>query len=50
MSYVERARVEDANQRQRAAVRRDNRHTAPWIENRGSLWPYADEPWFPDAN
>lgn len=49
MAYVERARAEDANQRHRSAVRRDTRHTPSWIENRGSLWPYSDDPWFPNA-
>jgi hypothetical protein len=49
LSYVERARVEDANQRNRASVRRDTRHSPSWIANRGSLWPYEDDPWYPDG-
>jgi hypothetical protein len=50
MSYVQRARAEDANQRNRASVRRDTRHTPSWIANRGSLWPYEDDPWYPSGN
>jgi hypothetical protein len=50
MSYAARAQTEDANQRHRSSVRRDTRHTPSWIENRGSLWPYADDPWFPNGN
>jgi hypothetical protein len=49
LSYVERARVEDANQRNRSSVRRDTRHSPSWIANRGSLWPYEDDPWYPDG-
>lgn len=49
MSYVSQARVEDANQRTRASVRRDTRHSPSWISNRGSLWPYEDDPWYPDG-
>ena len=49
LRYVERARAEDANQRNRASVRRDTRHTPSWISHRGSLWPYEDDPWFPDG-
>ncbi len=49
MAYVERARAEDSNQRHRSSVRRDTRHTPSWIENRRSLWPYTDVPWWPDA-
>lgn len=50
LRYVERARAEDANQRNRASVRRDTRHTPSWISQRGSLWPYEDDPWFPNGN
>ncbi len=49
MSYVGQARVEDANQRNRASARRDTRHSPSWISNRGSLWPYEDDPWYPDG-
>jgi hypothetical protein len=49
MSYVGQARVEDANQRNRASARRDTRHSPSWISNRGSLWPYSDDPWYPDG-
>jgi hypothetical protein len=39
LSYVERARVEDANQRNRLSVRRDTRHSPSWIA----------DPWYPDG-
>ena len=42
LAYGEKAMAEDANQTNSSATQLDTRHPAPWIENRGSLWPYQD--------
>ncbi len=49
VAYAGKAFAEDANQRNRSAIREDSRHTAPWLENRGSIWPYTKTSLLPNG-